>query len=88
MPRSRRPKYAPVGARVRDGYWGDEYTVLEHVPDAGDWRGEQVRIRWETGPSAGQERVHSTWFDPKRDRILVDAAAFVAPRVAGTPRSI
>lgn len=58
-------KFAPVGSVVQDAYWGKRYTVLAHVPDCGDWRGEQVTVEWEDGTVT----THSTPLG-KRDRII------------------
>jgi hypothetical protein len=58
--RQSKPRYAPVGATVRSGYWQETYRVLSHNDD------ESVTVQWLTGPSAGQCRTHFTAFNHSR----------------------
>lgn len=44
----RRPKYAPVGAVVQSGYWGERYTVLSHNEDG------SVTVYWHNKPGTGK----------------------------------
>ncbi|WP_329521118.1 hypothetical protein [Spirillospora sp. NBC_01491] len=55
-----------VGGRYYNGYWGQEYEVLDIETDRSSWPVWQVTIRW----ADGREAAHCTAWDTQRDRVV------------------
>lgn len=55
-----------VGGRYYNGYWGEEYTVLNIETNRTSWPLWQITVRWEDGSKTS----HCTAWDPDRDRVV------------------
>ena len=54
------------GGRYYDGYWREEYTVLERTEPGSGYSGSVFKIRW----ASGRVVEHQTPWEPWRDRVV------------------
>ncbi|MFJ2561293.1 MULTISPECIES: P-loop ATPase [unclassified Streptomyces] len=55
-----------VGGRYYNGYWGQEYEVLNIDDNPDSWGPWEMTVQW----ADGRTTTHCTGWDPKRDRVI------------------